>query len=51
MSGFDIVYEPRMEDPVVVITLSTRAEADAYMQNLETEKPQTYKYCQIVENG
>ena len=48
---YNIVYEPRVENPVVVAEFETRAEADAYMQDLETKRPQTYKFCQIEEKG
>lgn len=48
---FNIVYEPRVEDPVIVAQFNTRAEADAYMQDLETKRPQTHKFCQIEEKG
>ena len=48
---FNVVYEPRVEDPVIVAQFDTRAEADAYMQDLETKRPQTHKFCQIEEKG
>lgn len=48
---FNVVYEPRVEDPVIVAQFDTRAEADAYMQDLETNRPQTHKFCQIEEKG
>ena len=46
-----IVYEPRVEDPVVVAEFSTRIEAVEYMEILKDSRPQTYKFCQIVEKG
>jgi hypothetical protein len=51
MKTFNVVYEPRVEDPVVVASFATRTEADAYMQDLETNRPQTHKFCQIEEKG
>ena len=51
MSKFDVVYEPRVEDPVVVATFSTLHKAEAYMAKLKDKKPQTHKFCQIVEKG
>ncbi len=49
MKTFNVVYEPRVEDPVIVAEFDTREEADSYMQDLETKRPQTFKFCQIVE--
>ena len=46
-----IVYEPRVEDPVVVAEFSTRIEAIEYMEILKDSRPQTYKFCQIVGKG
>lgn len=48
---YSIVYEPRVEDPVTVAEFDTREQADSYMQDLETKRPQTHKFCQIVEKG
>ena len=48
---FNVVYQPRVEDPVIVAKFDTRAEADEYMQDLETKRPQTHKFCQIEEKG
>jgi hypothetical protein len=51
MQKFQIVYEPRVEDPVIVAEFSTRIEAVEYMEILKESRPQTYKFCQIVEKG
>ena len=48
---FEIVYEPRIEDPVVVASFVTRSEADEYTQELQSSRPRTHKHCQIVEKG
>lgn len=45
---FKIVYEPRIEDPVVVAEFIAQAEAEAYMQELKDKRPRTYKYTTIV---
>ena len=41
---FNIVYEPRVEDPVVVATFSTLTKAEAYMAKLKDKQPQTHKF-------
>lgn len=51
MQKFQIIYEPRVQDPVVVAEFSTRIEAVEYMEILNESRPQTYKFCQIVEKG
>ena len=48
---YNVVYEPRVEDPVVVATFSTLRKAEAYMAKLKDKQPQTYKFCQIEEKG
>ena len=48
---FEIVYTPRIQDPVIVAEFSTRIEAIEYMEILKDSRPQTYKFCQIVEKG
>ena len=48
---YNIVYEPRVEDPVIVATFSTLNKAEAYMAKLKDKQPQTYKFCQIEEKG
>ena len=45
---FKIVYEPRMDDPVVVAEFVAQSEAESYMQELKEKRPQTYKYTTIV---
>jgi hypothetical protein len=45
---FKIVYEPRVEDPVVVAEFTAQAEAEAYMNKLRLKRPQTYKFTSIV---
>lgn len=51
MKTFSIVYEPRVEDPVVVEEFDTREEAESYLAKLAVLQPQTHKFCQIVEKG
>ena len=48
---YNVVYEPRIEDPVTVAQFDTRAEADEYVAELESKRPQTHKFCQIEEKG
>ena len=48
---FQCIYEPRVEDPVVVAEFETKEQAESYMQDLESQQPKTYKFCQIVEKG
>ena len=48
---FNIVYEPRVEDPVVVASFATRIEAVEYLELLKESRPQTHKFCQIEEKG
>lgn len=45
---FKIVYEPRIQDPVVVAEFTVQAEAEAFMQELKQKQPKTYKYTTIV---
>ena len=45
---FKIVYEPRIQDPVVVAEFTIQAEAEAFMQELKQKQPKTYKYTTIV---
>ena len=51
MKTFDVVYEPRVEDPVVVASFSTHLEAVEYLELLKESRPQTHKFCQIAEKG
>ena len=51
MQKFQIVYEPRVQDPVVVASFATRSEAVEYLEKLKETRPQTHKFCQIVEKG
>ena len=48
---YSIVYEPRVEDPVTVAEFHTLIEAEEYMEILRESRPQTHKFCQIVEKG
>jgi len=48
---YDILYEPRVQDPVVVASFATRSEAVEYMDILQASRPKTHKFCQIVEKG
>ena len=45
---FKIVYEPRIQDPVVVAQFTIQAEAEAFMQELKQKQPKTYKHTTIV---
>jgi len=45
---FNIVYEPKVEDPVIVAQFEIQSEAESYMKDLRTNRPQTYKYTTIV---
>ena len=51
MKKFQIVYEPRVQDPVVVASFATRSEAVEYLELLKNSRPQTHKFCQILEKG
>lgn len=51
MKTFSVVYEPRVEDPVVVAEFDSKQQAESYMKDLESQQPQTHKFCQIVEKG
>tara|TARA_B100000035_G_C20926338_1_gene520907 strand:+ start:612 stop:773 length:162 start_codon:yes stop_codon:yes gene_type:complete len=46
---YEIEYEPRVEDPVVIATFSTREKAEEYMKILRAEKPKAAKYHTIKE--
>ena len=46
-----IVYEPRVQDPITVAEFDSQEQAKVYMKDLESKRPQTYKFCQIVEKG
>ena len=48
---YDILYEPRVQDPVVVASFATHSEAVEYMDILQASRPKTHKFCQIVEKG
>lgn len=45
---FKIVYEPKIEDPVVIAKFKIQYEAEEYMKQLREKKPQTYKHTTIV---
>jgi hypothetical protein len=51
MKKFQIIYEPRVQDPVVVASFATHSEAVEYLELLKESRPQTHKFCQIVEKG
>ena len=51
MKKFQIIYEPRVQDPVVVASFAARSEAVEYLEMLKETRPQTHKFCQIVEKG
>ena len=45
---FNIVYEPKIEDPVVVAQFKIQSEAESFMKDLKINRPKTYKYTSIV---
>ena len=36
---YEIVYQPRMEDPVVVARFNSKEEAEAYMEVIKQKRP------------
>lgn len=46
---FNIVYEPRVEDPVAVAQFNTRKEAEEYMEMIKNTKPRVFPFHKVVE--
>tara|TARA_B100000900_G_scaffold416160_1_gene449602 strand:- start:1322 stop:1483 length:162 start_codon:yes stop_codon:yes gene_type:complete len=46
---YEIEYEPRVEDPVVIATFSTLELAEEFMDTLRAERPKAAKYHTIKE--
>ena len=42
MKTFNIVYEPRVEDPVTIAKLETRKEAEEYIEMIKNTNAITY---------
>jgi hypothetical protein len=49
MKTFNIVYEPRVEDPVTIAKLETRKEAEEYMEMIKNTKPRVFPFHKVVE--
>jgi len=47
--SFEIEYEPRIQDPVVVARFDTRAEAEAYMEVIQDKHPKAAAHHRIIE--
>ena len=47
---FEIEYEPRVQDPVVVARFKTLEEAEAYMEVIKVKNPKAAAHHKIVEN-
>ena len=46
---FEIEYEPRVQDPVVVARFKTLEEAEAYMETIKEKRPKAYPHHYIQE--
>ena len=46
---YQIIYEPRVEDEVVVATFEKESDANKYMDNLAEINPNVLPYHRIVE--
>ena len=46
---YQIIYEPRVEDEVVVSTFAKESDANEYMDNLAEINPNVLPYHRIVE--
>ena len=46
---YQIIYEPRVEDEVVVATFAKESDANKYMDNLAEINPNVLPYHRIVE--
>ena len=45
---FEIEYEPRVQDPVVVARFNTLEEAEAYMEVIKVKNPKAAAHHKIV---
>ena len=45
---FEIEYEPRVQDPVVVARFKTLEEAEAYMEVIKVKNPKAAAHHKIV---
>ena len=45
---FEIEYEPRVQDPVVVARFKTLEEAEAYMEVIKEKNPKAAAYHKII---
>lgn len=45
---FKIVYEPKIEDPVVIAKFQIQHEAETFMKELREKRPQTYKHTTLI---
>ena len=46
---FEIVYEPKIEGPVVVARFETREEAEQHMDMIKVNHHRVYPFHKIVE--
>ena len=51
MKTFEIVYEPRIQDPVVVARFKTREEAEDHMDMIKVNHHRVYTFHKIVEDN
>ena len=51
MKTFEIVYEPRVQDPVVVARFKTREEAEDHMDMIKVNHYRVYQFHKIVEDN
>ena len=45
MKNFQIIYEPRIEDPVVVASFATHSEAVEYLELLKESRPKHINFA------
>ena len=48
--SYDIFYEPRVEDPVLVAQFKTFEEAEAYLEVIKLKRPKAAPYHFIKNN-
>ena len=48
MQLVQIIYYPRVEDPVIVATFNDIVEAQKYMAEIKASKPKAAKYHELV---
>jgi hypothetical protein len=46
---YGIEYEPRIEDPVIIIQFNTLAEAEQHMEWIKAQSLKSYQFHRIVE--